>query len=87
MTFPAKVADIRLSSRSSGVTRWQILLEQCEIAQAVTVATLTARSANGAVLVAKIVSSICDGAGNRWLVTEKPLPVGTEVEVSATLTC
>jgi hypothetical protein len=82
MIFNAIVSDIRLVSRQGGVTRWQILLDTHDIPASATPGTLTAKSASGAVLIAEILSVVREEAGQVWMVTEKPLPIGTEVEVT-----
>jgi hypothetical protein len=87
MTFFANVTDVRLVSRANGVARWQILLDRSESFDPLISGTLIARSASGVILIVKVASAVCDEAGQRWLVTEKPLPVGTDVEVNLAVCC
>ena len=78
----AIVIDIRLYSREGAQALWQIALDRTLFTGKITRGTLTATAASGAVLVVGVEGVTHDG-DEIWLLTRKPLPIGTEVVVEA----
>ncbi|MGB7189609.1 MAG: DHHA1 domain-containing protein [Acidobacteriaceae bacterium] len=82
--FPAKVVDVRESSRVGGVSIWQVALNRSAFyptsgGQPCDTGSLTANSRSGAVLEASIESVEEDEQGTVWHYIRKPLAAGTEV--------
>lgn len=82
--FPARVADIRESSRTDGVSVWQIALDRSAFyptsgGQPCDRGVLTTSSRSGAPLEALIESVEEDEDGVVWHYTRKPLTAGTHV--------
>jgi alanyl-tRNA synthetase len=82
--FSAEVVDIRESSRTGGVSLWQIALDRSAFyptsgGQPNDTGVLTATSRNGAVLEVPIESVEEDDSGQVWHFTRKPLLAGTAV--------
>lgn len=83
--FSAHVTDIRESSRTDGVSLWQIALDRSAFyptsgGQPCDRGVLIAHSKSGAPLEAPIESVEEDADGTVWHYTRKPLAQGTEVE-------
>lgn len=83
-SFEARVADIRESSRTNGVSVWQIALDRSAFyptsgGQPCDLGTLKAVSRTGAVLEVPIEGVEEDESGEVWHFTRKPLLAGTLV--------
>lgn len=83
--FTAKVTDIRETSRTDGVSIWQIALDRTAFypasgGQPCDTGSLAASSRGGAVLDAEVESVEEDEQGTVWHFTRKPVTAGTGVE-------
>ena len=83
-TFEARVADVRLLSRTDGETLWQVALDRTVFypasgGQPFDTGTLVASARSGATLEAPVTAVDEDEAGEVWHTTTKPLAAGTEV--------
>ncbi|HEY0759743.1 MAG TPA: alanyl-tRNA editing protein [Acidisarcina sp.] len=83
-SFPARVTDIRLLSRSDGEALWQVSLDQSAFyptsgGQPNDTGRLIATSRSGATLEVPVVNVEEDESGQVWHTTTKPLAAATEV--------
>jgi alanyl-tRNA synthetase len=83
LEFRAEVTDIRLESRSNGVSRWQVALDRTSFypesgGQPWDTGMLEAVARSGARLEVPVLAVVEDG-GEVWHVVEKPLTAGTGV--------
>jgi alanyl-tRNA synthetase len=84
-SFAARVADIRELSRTDGQSIWQIALDRTAFyptsgGQPHDLGVLTATSPSGAVLGVPVLAVEEDEHGEVWHHTQKPLPIGTEIQ-------
>jgi alanyl-tRNA synthetase len=84
-SFSAKVVDIRETSRTDGISVWQVALDRTAFyptsgGQPNDTGVLTANSRSGSLLEAPVESVEEDEHGTIWHFTRKPIAVGTEVQ-------